>query len=101
MYIFHADDGMIRWGQDMELKNVLNWIAEAEEHELTFVAEAMMKRDKKLHPDWEFMYIAFPLKQEDLCREILDYAWVLLKKSIESREGEAKGMAESLAEAGG
>lgn len=85
----------------MELKNVLNWISEAEEHELTLVAAAMMKRHKKLHPDWESMYIAFPLKQEGMCREILDQAWVLLKRTIESREDEPEGEAESIAETGG
>lgn len=81
----------------MELKLILNWISEAEDHELTEVAEAMIRRQKKLHPDWECMYISFPLKQEKMCRQILCSAWEMLRKSAEYR-GDASGWSDRLRE---
>ena len=75
----------------MGLEQILEFIAIAEDDDITKMAVALVKRQKKLYPDWEAMYLSFPLAHPDECRQIMQRVWEILMKI---KEEEASAAAE-------
>ena len=67
----------------MNLDEMLTRIAEFSDDDINVPIEALSKREKQLHPDWECMYLAFPLEHPDECRGIMEMAWKKLKIIME------------------
>lgn len=72
----------------MDIEHVLTWISAADDLELTVLADAVMRRQKKLHPDWEGMYISFPLQWPEECKLILYQTWEILREIMEDQKVE-------------
>ena len=66
----------------MDMEKVLARITEADDLELTALADAIMRRQKQLHPDWEGVYISFPLKWPEECKQILLRTWEILRETM-------------------
>ena len=64
----------------MDMKLICAEIAEASDHEITEIANALIERQKILHPDGEGMYISLPIKHPEECRWIVCCIWETLQK---------------------
>ena len=62
----------------MDTEKVLEMISKAQDEDISRMIAEIMKRQKQLHPDWEGMYMSFPLKRLDECRQILETTWKIL-----------------------
>lgn len=62
----------------MDTEKVLEMISKAQDEDISRMIAEIMKRQKQLHPDWEGMYMSFPLKHPDECRQILETTWKIL-----------------------
>lgn len=62
----------------MDTEKVLEIISKAQDEDISRMIAEIMKRQKQLHPDWEGMYMSFPLKEPDECRQILEAARKIL-----------------------
>ena len=82
MYIF-ADASADRGEGKMDIAHVLEYIANADDDNLTEMIHALMDRQKMLHPDWEGMYVSFPLKYSEECKQIMYGIWAVLQKRWE------------------
>ena len=68
----------------MKKEEMIKMISIAEEEDLSRMIEAIIKRQKQLHPDWEPLYLSCPLKQPDECRLILETTWKILSDIMKS-----------------
>lgn len=71
----------------MKMENALKRIAEADDYEITEILNMLVRRQKELHPDWEGMYLSFPLKQPDECKRILFYTWDIINNIMDKQLG--------------
>ena len=66
----------------------MNWnqidemISTAEDEDITRMLEEITKRQKRLYPDWEGMYLSFPLRRPDICKQILETTWEMLSVNM-------------------
>ena len=67
----------------MNLEKLIELISDAGTEELTELIAAIVDRQKKLYPDWEGMYLSFPLNDSDECRRIMERAWNFLSEATE------------------
>lgn len=64
----------------MDMKCICAEIAEANDHEITEIVNALIERQKILHPDWEAMYISLPINHPEKCKQIMCGIWGILQK---------------------
>ena len=55
----------------MDMKLIRAEIADANDHEITELVNALIERQKILHPDWAGMYISLPIKHPEECKRIV------------------------------
>lgn len=67
----------------MDNEKLVEIISKAQDEEISRIITQITKRQKKLHPDWEGMYLSFPLKYPDECRKIMEFAWRVLSAAME------------------
>lgn len=67
----------------MDREKMLEFVSQAEEEDIGQMITEIIRRQKELYPDWEGMYISFPLKSPDECRRIMETIWKILIQSWE------------------
>jgi len=71
----------------MDTKFICAEIAEANDHEITEIVNALIERQKILHPDWEAMYISLPVNHPEECKQIMCCIWGTLQKRCWTETG--------------
>ena len=66
----------------MHLEEIIDWIEEANDGQIDEILAAILRKQKKHHPDWEGVYLSFPLKDPAACRELIINIWNMLCKMI-------------------
>ena len=64
----------------MDRKIIRTEIAEANDREITEIVNALIERQRILHPDWEGMYVSLPIKHPEECKQIVYCIWETLQK---------------------
>lgn len=67
----------------MNVENITAWIMNANDNDVDKIILAILARQKNRYPDWEGLYLSFPLKDPAACRQIMQSAWEVLSKTIE------------------
>ena len=72
----------------MQLEGIIAWIEEANDGQIDEILAAILRKQKKHHPDWEVVYLSLPLKDPAACREIIINVWNMLCKLIAEEDKE-------------
>ena len=58
----------------MELRDVLTFIAQADDLEINEIIDALTARYKAVYPDWEVAFLSMPLNDPERRRAIWEHA---------------------------
>ena len=67
----------------MKNEKLLKMISEADEENISSMIKAIIRRQKQLYPEWEPVYLSFPLNRPEECRMIMDTTWKMLTGTME------------------
>lgn len=64
------------------MEEIIAWVEEANDGDIDEIIAALLVRQKKDHPDWAGVFLSFPRKDPEGCRDIIINVWDMLRKII-------------------